>query len=212
MNNTEIAGKYKDCSISVTWNGKTSEFTKSQQTISTLKAIKSTIPEGEYIDVRYDSADGVAFVKYRITDGTNLLEEATNEANRNGYFKMPGFPINIEAYFETGKASLGPAVVEGVGSVGYKVYTPGNWKSANTCEPGETVLLVVTSGNGYKFDATRYDSKLLVTRKDNGAAIKVDTDPVQTPRRKPYAYLPSRCPPPARMSGPSSIPSPSPSR
>ena len=172
MNGDEIADNtYADCSISVTWNGKTSEFTKTKQAISTLKAIKSKIPEGEYLDLRYDCADGVAFVKYRITDGTNLLEEETNEANRNGYFKMPNKGINIEAYFETGKAAIGPAVVEGIGTVSYKVGTPGNWKSANTCEPGETVLLVVTSGNGYKFDTAKVDSRLLVTRKDNGAAI-----------------------------------------
>ena len=200
VNNTEYPGEYKDCSISVTWNGKTSEFTKSQQTISTLKAIKSTIPEGEYIDVRYDSADGVAFVKYKITSDQATtperklaIEEATNEANRNGYFKMPGFPINIEAYFETGKASLGPAVVEGVGSVGYKVYTKVSdfpptweWRSVNTCEPGDKVMIVVTAGNGYKFDATRYDSKLLVTRKDNGAAIKVDT--IAVPSLDPNSF------------------------
>ena len=45
-------------------------------------SIKSEIPVGEYIDLRYDCSDGVAFIKYRITDGKKLLEEATNEANR----------------------------------------------------------------------------------------------------------------------------------
>ncbi|MBR1565170.1 MAG: hypothetical protein IJ649_00265 [Oscillospiraceae bacterium] len=172
MNGTEIDDNtYADCSISVTWNGKTSEFTQTKQQISKLKAIKSKIPEGEYIDLRYDSTEGVAFVKYRITDGTNLLEEETNEANRNGYFKMPGKGINIEAYFETGKAAIGPAVIEGIGTVSYKVLDASGWKSVNTCEPGDEVLLVVTSGNGYKFDTSKVDSRLLVTRKDNGAAI-----------------------------------------
>jgi len=194
VNGEEIKDNtYADCSISVTWNGKTSEFTQTKQQISKLKAIKSTIPEGEYIDVRYDSTEGVAFVKYRITDGTNLLEEETNEANRYGYFKMPGKGINIEAYFETGKAAIGPAVIEGIGSVGYKVYTKvsdfppaWDWRSANTCEPGDTVMVVVTAGNGYKFDATKYDTKLLVTRKDNGAPIPIST--IAVPSLDPNSF------------------------
>lgn len=195
-NKPMAAGSYNDCSFSITWNGKTSEFTETLQQVSKLKAIKSGIPAGEYLDLRYDSAEGVSFIKFRITDGkTNptVFEEATNEANRYGYFKMPAAPIEIEAYFETGKASLGPAVVEGVGSVGYKVYTKVSdfpptweWRSVNTCEPGDKVMIVVTAGNGYKFDATRYDSKLLVTRKDNGAAIKVDT--IAVPSLDPNSF------------------------
>ncbi len=195
-NKPMAAGSYNDCSFSITWNGKTSEFTETLQQVSKLKAIKSGIPADEYLDLRYDSAEGVSFIKFRITDGkTNptVFEEATNEANRYGYFKMPAAPIEIEAYFETGKASLGPAVVEGVGSVGYKVYTKVSdfpptweWRSVNTCEPGDKVMIVVTAGNGYKFDATRYDSKLLVTRKDNGAAIKVDT--IAVPSLDPNSF------------------------
>ena len=164
---------YNDCSFSVTWNNKTSEFTKTGDQISKLKQIKSYIPEGEYIDLRYDCSDGVAFVKYRIVakNGGELFEEATNEANLYGYFKLPGKDIEIEAYFETGKVPMGPAAITGIGSVGYKVVDGTGWKSANTCNPGDEVLIVVTSGNGYKFDFDKYESKLIVSRKDNGAPL-----------------------------------------
>lgn len=192
VNNVEYPGVYKDCSISVTWNGKTSEFTKSQQTISTLKAIKSTIPAGEYLDLRYDSAEGVAFVKYKITsdkattDERKLeLEEATNEANRNGYFKMPGFPINIEAYFETGKAALGPAVITGVGTVTYR--NAANTLSINSCDPGETVLISVVPGNGFSFDYQKYADRLIVTRRDNGARVTINPANV-VPAQGIYVY------------------------
>ena len=85
---------------------------------------------------------------------------------------MPKKDITIEAYFETGKAAIGPAAITGIGSVGYKVLDDnGNWKSANTCEPGDKVMVVVTAGNGYKFDDSRYESRLFVTRKDNGAPV-----------------------------------------
>ena len=173
---------YADCSFSVTWDGKTSSFTETEQWLSKLKQIKSAIPAGEYIDLRYDCDDGVVFVKYRITNGKaetdpgfKVFEEATNEANLHGYFKMPAEAIEIEAYFETGNVPIGPAVIEGIGSVGYKRWdtsaTPPAWKSTNTAEPGDTVLFVVTAGNGYKFDDSKYDTKLLVTRKDNGAPL-----------------------------------------
>jgi len=192
FNNGNPVADYNDMSFSITWNGKTSEFTKTGDEISTLKNIKSQIPAGEYIDLRYDCADGIAFVKYRITDGKaipTVFEEATNEANLYGYFKMPDANIEIEAYFETGKAALGPAAITGIGSVGYKVLDDyGNWKSANTCEPGDTVMVIVTAGNGYKFDAARYDTRLLISRKDNGAPITPKTISVATLDPNSYAF------------------------
>ena len=171
VNNEAVTG-YNDCSFSITWNGKTSEFTETLQKISTLKAIKSAIPVGEYIDLRYDSADGVAFVKYRITDGKTdptVFEEETNEANLRGYFKMPNANIEIEAYFETGKVAIGPAVITGVGTATYR--DEANKYSINSCNPGDKVLIDVVPGNGFSFDYDKYASKLIVTRKDNGAPL-----------------------------------------
>ena len=192
MNGDALKAKdgYKECSFSITWNNKTSEFTKTGETISTLKNIKSKIPAGEYIDLRYDSSEGVAFIKYRILNGNKLLEEETNEANLYGYFKMPAADITIEAYFETGKAAIGPAAITGIGSVGYKVLDDnGNWKSANTCEPGDEVLIVVTPGNGYKFDDSRYDTRLFVSRKDNGAPVEIrETVPTLQPGTFAYTF------------------------
>ncbi len=189
VNNTPMAaGSYNDCSFSITWNGKTSEFTETLQQISKIKAIKSAIPAGEYLDLRYDSAEGVSFVKFRITDGkTNptVFEEATNEANRYGYFKMPAAPIEIEAYFETGKAALGPAVITGVGTVTYR--NAANTLSINSCDPGETVLISVVPGNGFSFDYQKYADRLIVTRRDNGARVTINPANV-VPAQGIYVY------------------------
>ncbi len=200
----EATDGYNDCSFSVTWNGKTSEFTKTGEKVSQLKQIKSQIPEGEYIDLRYDMDDGMAFVKYEIeytlstaikvtadekAEINLLVEQMQNQANLHGYFQIPvtngkvtGY--TIKACFEKGKTAIGPAVIEGIGSVGYKRWdtsaVPPAWKSTNTAEPDDTVMIVVTAGNGYKFDPAKYDTKLLVMRKDNGAPLQLDTIAVPT--------------------------------
>ena len=165
------ADGYSGCSFSVTWNNKISEFTMTGQGVSTLKQIKSKIPVGEYIDLRFDCNDGMAFVKYRITDGKatpTVYEEATNEANLHGYFKMPNGNIEIEAYFESGKLPINYAAITGVGSVGYKD-DAGN--SINSAKPGDTVTVNVVPGNGHKFDFSKFDSRLMVTRSDNGVPV-----------------------------------------
>ena len=170
VNGTKTAdGKYAGCSFSITWNGKTSEFTATEQKISALKQIKSKIPEGEYIDLRFDCGDGMTFVKYVILEAENKpLEEETNEANLNGYFKMPGKNIIIAAYFETGKLPINYAAITGVGSVGYQD-AKGN--SINSAKPGDIVTVNVVPGNGHKFDYSKYNSKLIITREDNGVPI-----------------------------------------
>ena len=156
-------GEYRGGSFSVTWNGKISEFTMSGQQISTTKQIRSTIPAGEYIDLRFDCGEGMAFVKYVIPG----YEEETNEANLNGYFKLPDKDITIEAYFETGKLPINYAAVTGIGSVGYSV----DGKSVNSAKPGETVTVNVVPGNGHKFDFAKFDTRLMVTRSDNGVPV-----------------------------------------
>lgn len=169
VNGTQVPdGEYRGGSFSVTWNGRTSEFTMSGQQISTTKQIRSTIPAGEYIDLRFDCNEGMAFIKYRITDGTDLLEEETNEANLNGYFKLPETNITIEAYFETGKLPINYAAVTGIGSVGY---ADAAGKSINSAKPGDVVTVNVVPGNGHKFDFTKYDTRLMVTRSDNGVPV-----------------------------------------
>ena len=199
VNGTAVpAGEYKDCSFSVTWNDKTSEFTETAQKVSQLKQIKAKIPAGEYVDLRYDSSEGVAFVRYEIK-GTGLtsreLEELNNQVNLHGYFQMPETDITIEAYFETGKVAIGPAVITGVGTASYKVWdaTAKTWKSINACEQGDTVLVVVKPGNGFKFDNDKfngkYHDKLIVTRKDNGARLELTwAGPTLDLERDTYAY------------------------
>lgn len=181
VNNEAItaAQGYKDCSFTLTWNNKTTEFTVTGQEVSAIKGIRAKIPAGEYIDLRYDSADGVAFVKYRITDRTTnpkVFEEETNEANLNGYFKMPNAPIEIEVYFETDKIAIGTAAITGVGTIGYQIQgVTGGPTASATCKPGDTVTIIPAAGNGYRFDSSEanWQSKLTVTRKDNGAPITV---------------------------------------
>ena len=172
VNDKNETGKYKDASFSVTVNSKKGEFTKDGQKASDKEVLNSKITSGQYIDLRYDCAEGVAFLRYDIvvSGETELSEELTNEANLHGYFLVPTKDFTIKAYFETGKVGIGPAVITGVGTVSYR---DASGKSINTADPGQTVTMIVTSGNGYKFDDTKYESKLLVTRKDNGAAIKV---------------------------------------
>ncbi len=191
LNGTAKTG-YNDCGFSITWNGKTSNFTQTGDKISVIKGIKSAIPVGEYLDLRYDdSTDGIAFVKFRITDTTGAIpagsdiEEANNEANLHGYFKMPGQDIQIEAYFENGKAALGPAVITGVGTVTYR--NAANTLSINSCNPGDKVLMSVVPGNGFGFEYEKYADRLIVTRKDNGARLEIKPENV-VPSQGIYVY------------------------
>ena len=176
--------KYSDCSFSVTYK----DGTKEKRTEFKGQGDKTVnIPVLEYVDLRYETSSGVAFVRYEVVvDGdfsksdltkAQWCELLTNQANNSAYFQIPDGATNvtIKAFFESGKVPMGPAVLEGTGSVSYKVSKDGGvtWKSANACEPGDLVLLVVTAGNGYKFDDDKYESRLFVTRKDNGALIKV---------------------------------------
>ena len=164
------ADGYGGCSFSITWNGKISEFTVTGDKISALKQIKSKIPEGEYLDLRFDCGEGMSFARYSIVDALtgDVNEEATNEANLNGYFKMPDSDIEIEAYFETGKLAINYAAITGVGSVGY---TDAAGNSINSANPGESVTVNVVPGNGYKFDDTKYTTRLIITRSDNGVPV-----------------------------------------
>ena len=191
------AGKYQGGSFSVTWNAKTSEFTESDKLLSTLKQIKDKIPAGEYIDLRFDCGEGMAFVKYVITD----CEEATNEANLHGYFKIPDkddkgdaiATLVIKAYFETGKLPINYAAITGVGSVGYRGDGSGfPGISINSAKPGDTVYIIAQPGNGYSFDKSKYDTKLVVTRSDNGVPVpltRVATlEEIKDASGKTYAY------------------------
>ena len=199
---TTPATSYRDCSFSVTYK----EGGKEKRVEFTGKNDKSaSIPVLEYVDLRTTVADGVAFVQYKIkptysseptaaelAEIAQLIEQMQNEANTYGYFQIPDTDgkvaeYTIEAYFETGKVAMGPAAITGTGSVGYKILDAnGNWKSSNTCEPGAQVMIVVTNGNGYKFDASKLDSKLIVTRKDNGARVTVDY--ISVPSLDPNSY------------------------
>ena len=176
--------KYSDCSFSVTYK----DGTKEKRTEFKGQGDKTVnIPVLEYVDLRYETSSGVAFVRYEVVvDGDFIksdltkaqwCELLTNQANNSAYFQIPDGATNvtIKAFFESGKVPMGPAVLEGTGSVSYKVSKDGGvtWKSANACEPGDLVLLVVTAGNGYKFDDDKFESRLFVTRKDNGALIKL---------------------------------------
>lgn len=199
--------KYSDCSFSATINGTKTEFLQSPDLADAINTMKlNAVPYGQFVDLRYDSSDGYSFLRYEVytadkikddTPGKDhtwaLDEELTNQASLHGYFDMPNKHVVVRAYFESGKAALGPAVIEGIGSVGYKVYTKvsdfppaWDWRSANTCEPGDTVMVIVTAGNGYKFDATKYNTKLLVTRKDNGAPIPIST--IAVPSLDPNSF------------------------
>ena len=193
--------KYSDCSFSVTYK----DGTKEKRTEFKGQGDKTVnIPVLEYVDLRYETSSGVAFVRYEVVvDGdfsksdltkAQWCELLTNQANNSAYFQIPDGATNvtIKAFFESGKVPMGPAVVEGIGSVSYKVSKDNGvtWKSANACEPDDRVLLVVTAGNGYKFDNDKYKSRLFVTRKDNGALI--DLEPVNpapsTLDSNSYAY------------------------
>ena len=177
--------EYRDCSFSVTYK----DGTKEKRTEFKGQGDKPVdIPVLEYVDLRYETSSGVAFVRYKVEvdgdfSGSDLTKDQwcellTNQANNGAYFQIPDGTTNvtIKAFFENGKVPMGPAVLEGIGSVSYKVSKDDGktWKSANACEPGDLVLLVVTAGNGYKFDDDKYESRLFVTRKDNGALIKLD--------------------------------------
>ena len=194
VNGVEIApNSYGGCSFSVTWNNKTSEFTETDKQLSTLKQIKSKIPVGEYIDLRFDCNDGMSFVKYRIMNGTTLLEEETNEANLHGYFKMPAKDIRIEAYFESGKLPINYAAITGVGSVGYRGDGSGfPGVSINSAKPGDTVYIIAQPGNGYSFEKSKYDTKLVVTRSDNGVPVPLTRvaalEEIKDASGKTYAY------------------------
>lgn len=175
LNGTAVT-KYSDCSFTVSY--KISGKDKRQEFNADNSGASAKIPTFEYVDLRYDGAEGVAFVKYRILvdnagpETSKVAELITNEANLHNYFQIPdGKEIVIEAYFESGKVAMGPAVVSGTGSVSYKVFKNGSWMSANTCNPDERVLLIVTPGVGYKFDDAKFDARLFVTRKDNGAPV-----------------------------------------
>ena len=193
VNGVEIAlNSYGGCSFSVTWNNKTSEFTETDKQLSTLKQIKSKIPVGEYIDLRFDCNDGMSFVKYRIMNGTTLLEEETNEANLHGYFKMPAKDIRIEAYFESGKLPINYAAITGTGSVGYRG-DAGIWGvSINSAKPGDTVYIIAQPGNGFSFNKAKYETKLVVTRADNGVPVPLTKvaalEEIKDETGKTYAY------------------------
>ena len=176
--------EYRDCSFSVTYK----DGTKEKRTEFKGQGDKLVdIPVLEYVDLRYETSSGVAFVRYKVEvdgdfSGSDLTKDQwcellTNQANNGAYFQIPDGTTNvtIKAFFENGKVPMGPAVLEGIGSVSYKVSKDDGktWKSANACEPNDLVLLVVTAGNGYKFDDDKYESRLFVTRKDNGALIKL---------------------------------------
>ena len=178
---------YSNASFSITVDGKKGEFQKTGDSTGVGKVLNRTLQNGESVDLRYDSSEGIAFIQYTVnvlkggsvsTDPADKLlsEELTNAANLHGYFEMPGRDIQVVADFERGNVPIGPAVITGTGTVGYKVLdksvTPPVWKSVNACEADDDVLLVVTPGNGYKFDSSKYESKLFITRKDNGAPVK----------------------------------------
>ena len=155
---------------------------------------------GTYIDLTPDCAEGLAFVKFEIwpVGGANPLEEETNSANFHGYFLMPTQAIEIRAFFETGKVAIGPATIEGVGSVSFLVSDDGgiNWRSAATCNPGDLVRAVLIPGEGYRFDWATYNAggnQLLITRKDNGASVilnpaAADMGPATPPNSRMYQF------------------------
>lgn len=186
---------YQNCSFTatVTRNGQTftGEFkrTGDMSTDATVdrRQLNTSIFYGDYIDLRNACGDGIAFVRYEITDGTGntppALEEANNQANLHGYFQMPDMNIIINAYFERGTIAIGQfALLKGDGDVNYLVngaVAPGapnfldNARSAASCMPGDTVRLTPKASYGYRFtgDGTNYKDKLVVTRKDNGALL-----------------------------------------
>ena len=100
--------------------------------------------------LRYACGDGVGFLRFSITDGTNILEEETNEANLYGYFKMPNKSITVNAYFEAGSIPIGHAAVTGVGSVGYQV----NYFGVDGLDFGDWHLPGVLEGSYLMADAT----------------------------------------------------------
>ncbi|MBQ3701997.1 MAG: hypothetical protein II885_04490 [Oscillospiraceae bacterium] len=174
--------EYHDCSFSVTYK----DGNKEKRTEFKGKGDNPVnIPVLEYVDLRYTTSSGVAFVRYEVeVDGDFSKSELTkdqwselltNQANNGAYFQIPDGTTNVlvKAYFENGKVPMGPAVITGIGSASYKVWDGTAWKSANACNPGDTVMIVVTPGNGYKFDDSKVDSRLIVSRKDNGARIKL---------------------------------------
>lgn len=183
---TTAATTYRDASFSVTYQ----DGTKEKRVEYTGKSNPTVqIPVLEYVDLRYDTADGVAFVRYLVTvtgttDNDENSELLTNEANLNGYFQIPdgtNVTVRIQAYFETGKIAIGDAAITGIGSLGYEILgVSGGPTSSATCAPGDTVRIFPTEGNGYRFDHTKYDpvnkyiSKLIVTRKDNGAVLPLN--------------------------------------
>ncbi len=159
---------YKEGSFSIILDGKKYEFLK---TGDTLNGANNNVPYGSNLDLRYDCNEGVAFVKYIVKVAGTPNEELTNQANLHGYFQMPNQDVTIDVYFETGKVAIGPAAITGVGTVSYRNNTSG--VSINSCDPDETVRIYVTPGNGYRFDYSRFENMLTVTRKDNGAPITI---------------------------------------
>ena len=191
LSNNIKADKYVDCSFSITYQtagkDKRVEYTgKSSPTIA--------IPTLEYVDLRYESAEGISFVKYKVTvhgsdDDAELSELLTNEANNHGYFQIPvADRVIIEAHFDTERIGIGQAAITGIGSLGYEVGgITGGYTSSATCKSGDTITVYPVRGKGYDFDDDKYSDKLIVTRKDNGARLELKKIP-STVKDVPYAY------------------------
>ncbi len=178
-----VGGNYQNVSFTTTitrnnqafkgeflWDGNTSN-----DTVSARRQLKNNVFFGDYIDLRYDCGDNIAFVRYDIT-GTGAdpegVEVANNQANLHGYFQVPNDDITITAYFEQGKVAIGQfALIRGDGDVSYIV----NGKSAAACMPGETVSLMPRASHGYRWagNGTNFADKIIVTRKDNGAIVSL---------------------------------------
>ena len=188
LNGTAVTGGYQNCSFtaSINRNGQiiTGEFKTSADVSSStkkeLRALNSNIFYGDYVDLRAACGEDMAFVRFEIT-GTSSdpeiieqIDQANSEANINGYFQMPNCDITVRAYFERGKVAIGEyAVIKGAGDVNYKVWNGSAWKSAAACTPGDTVRLTPKAGYGYRWTGTDtvFASKIIVTRKDNGAIV-----------------------------------------
>ncbi len=177
INSVITGANYAECSFYASYTNPVNgslvkgEFRATGNTSTAV--LGGPVPNGVYVDLRDDSGEGIAFVKYVVRTNGTIDEVLTNEANFHGYFQMPGAPVTIEAYFETGKIAIGPAAVTGTGTVSYR----SNGNSVITADPGDVIEIILTGGVGYAFDYAGQNanlpggSKLVVTRKDNGAVI-----------------------------------------
>lgn len=124
---------------------------------------------GEYVNLSFAANDAIGFERYVVKVGGAVDEDLTNQANLNGYFKMPNEAVTVEAYFTAGKMNIGSAVVKGLGTVSYMV----DGKSVSTCKSGDTVVIALDPAKNYSFDYKNYEKNLIVSRKDTGAQLTV---------------------------------------